>query len=143
RAVSLARTKTDYPRRVRLGPALTDILMRRKALTVSCEHVFHRSGKPMVSWYGSWYRALAAAGVRRQIPYAMRRSFARNATLAGVPIPVQMQIGGWKTMSTWLRYAIVDEGAHEDAFAMMAARQLWRATGDPACPPEGNTRDAG
>lgn len=122
-AVSLERTKTGYPRRVALGDALVEILRRRKD-RADGSLIFHRRGSPIRSFYGAWYRALDAAEVRRQKPYAMRRSFARNATLAGVPIPVQMQIAGWRTISTYLRYCIIDESVHRDAFAEMAARQL-------------------
>ena len=40
----------------------------------------------------------------------LRRSFAQNALLAGLLIPLILELGGWLTPSMLYRYAINDEG---------------------------------
>jgi hypothetical protein len=39
---------------------------------------------------------------------------------AGIPQPVAMQIGGWKTDSVFRRYAIVDEALMAEALGKLA-----------------------
>src|SRR5690606_35048898 len=62
-AVSLTATKTDYPRRVALWGPLRDLLEKRKRLEDG-PHVFHRHGKPIRQFYGTWNHAVKAAGLR-------------------------------------------------------------------------------
>jgi hypothetical protein len=51
----------------------------------------------------------AAVGCADLTPHDLRRSFARHAARSGVPVKTMMEIGGWRTLSTWARYCIVDE----------------------------------
>ena len=54
-----------------------------------------------------WASATVAAKCPELLIHDLRRSGARNLVNAGVPETVAMKIGGWKTRSVFIRYAIV------------------------------------
>ena len=69
-----------------------------------------RWGRPVKFFDGPWKRAIHALARPDLIPHDLRRSFARNATNAGVPRQKIKAIAGWKTDDMFYRYSIVDEG---------------------------------
>jgi integrase len=86
--------------------------------------VFHRAGKPIKTFYGSWRTACDAAGVPGRLFHDFRRTAVRNLERAGVPRSVAMLMTGHKTEAVYRRYAIVSE-----ADLHRAAKQLDAATG--------------
>ena len=54
-----------------------------------------------------WASTTVAAKCPELLIHDLRRSGARNLVNAGVPETVAMKIGGWKTCSVFIRYAIV------------------------------------
>jgi integrase len=102
------RTKNRTPKTVRISAHLRDILTRRHSLK-NGPWVFHRAGRAIRDFRGTWRRAVKALGRPGLLVHDLRRSFARNAVEAGLPVKLIMEIAGWKTMSVFLRYAIVDE----------------------------------
>ena len=107
-AVKLPQRKSKN-RRVRyvlLGETTRDLIDRRWRLRDG-PYVFHRHGRQIRIFRGSWQRAVTGAGCPELRPHDPRRTFAQVATDQGIAAPVIMQIAGWKTMSTFHRYAIV------------------------------------
>lgn len=86
--------------------------------------VFHIAGRAIRDheYRGAWADACTAAGLAGKIPHDFRRTAARNMLRAGIPQPVAMLIGGWKTDSVFRRYAIVDENLIVENLAKLAAR---------------------
>lgn len=105
-----AVTKNKKPLPLVLKGRLLDVVRRRWALRVAaCPYVFHRSGRPIVSFEGAWHAAREAIGFVGLHFHDLRRSGARNLRRAGVGEDVIMRMGGWKTRSMFSRYSIVDE----------------------------------
>lgn len=69
-----------------------------------------------------WHKAVVAAGMPNLIIHDLRRSGARNLRASAVPETTIMQIGGWKTRSVFIRYAIVAEGDIADAMQALEQR---------------------
>jgi integrase len=113
------RSKTRTPRRIKLPPELHASL-RRRWLQRNGPFVFHRDGKPVKSIRSVWDRARKAVGKPNLYIHDLRRSWATNAIQAGLSQKLCMQIGGWKTVSTFLRYCIVDEEEIEQALTRVA-----------------------
>jgi integrase len=59
--------------------------------------VFHRSGGPIKTFYGSWRTACDRAGVPGRLFHDLRRTAVRNLERAGVPRSVAMLMTGHKT----------------------------------------------
>jgi integrase len=125
-------TKNRTPRTIPYGalPQLVDVIedqwRRTKAARdrgVIVARVFHRDGAPIRDYRVSWANACAAAGLAGRIPHDFRRTAARNMLRAGIPQPVAMLIGGWKTDSVFRRYAIVDENLIAENLAKLAPAQ--------------------
>lgn len=106
------RTKNRAPKVIRVGAEIRGILARRLAWRQG-PFVLQRRGEQVRTFRGSWGEARKILGRPALIPHDCRRSFARNALAAGLDVPLIMTIGGWKTMSVFLRYAIVDEARIE------------------------------
>ena len=70
------------------------------------------------------------------IPHDLRRSAARQLRLAGVPESTMMATGGWRTRSTFIRYAI---DSHSDQAAAIEKLQAYRAATAPISAPIGQT----
>lgn len=113
------RSKNKSPRRIPLGHVVHAVLKRRW-LKRNGDHVFHRNGRQLKWLYGAWRRAARAIGKPTLVPHDARRSFARNALMAGVPEKTIMEIGGWKTRSVFLRYCIVDDDQVRDALNLVS-----------------------
>jgi len=88
--------------------------------------VFHRGGRPIASFDGTWKVAAAEVGLPGVLFHDLRRSGARNLRRAGVAEDVIMRRGGWRTRSMFSRYSIVDEQDLADA-GQAYARFLERA----------------
>ncbi len=85
-----------------------DELQREKNRIIT--HVFFTpQGFKIHDYAADWDAARKAAGLPGRLVHDFRRTAARNMLRAGIPQPVAMQIGGWKTDSVFRRYAIVDE----------------------------------
>ena len=123
--------KNGRPLAVPLSGPLLEVIRRRWAVRVAaCPYVFHRGGRPIVSFAGVWKAATAAVGLGGVLFHDLRRSGARNLRRAGVAEDVIMRLGGWSTRSMFSRYAIVDEQDLADA-GEAYARFLTQATAAP------------
>jgi integrase len=79
-------------------------------LTAALKKQFRKSGEPVflaTNLRRAWDAATVAAGFPDLIIHDLHRSGARNLVIGGTPETVAMQIGGWKTRSVFIRYAIV------------------------------------
>jgi len=115
-------TKNDEGRVFPLTKELRSVLEAQKARTDSlkklgiiCPWIFHRKGKQIKSFRGSWDTACKKAGLPGKIPHDFRRTAVRNLVRAGVPERVAMQMTGHKTRAVFERYNIVSEGDFRDA----------------------------
>ena len=120
------RHKNRTPKSVALaGEALRVFQARLEAR--QGPYVFHRyGGEPVRDFLEVWHHACKATGHQGLRPHDLRRSFARNALHAGLKIPTIMLIGGWRTMSVFLRYCIQDD---RDARLALAQLSAWTERG--------------
>jgi integrase len=82
---------------------------------LDCPDVFHRAGKRIKDFRGSWEKAVNEAVVEGKIFHDFRRTAIRNMLRAGVRERVAMLIAGLKTRSMLDRYDIVNGGDLQDA----------------------------
>ena len=75
----------------------------------------NREGRKIGDMRKFWHNATKKAGLEGKVIHDFRRSTARNLTSLGVPQQVIMARCGWKTTSTFHRYAIVDSGMGQEA----------------------------
>jgi integrase len=84
-------------------------------------HVFFgREGGPLAEYNKAWKDARTSAGLPGKLVHDLRRTAARRMLRAGIPQPVAMLIGGWKTDHVFRRYAIVDENVLAENLAKLA-----------------------
>jgi integrase len=112
-------TKSGEPRTIpyRALPALEDVIegQRKRADALQRDgrivrHVFFlQGGTRITDYHTEWSSARKAAGLPGKLVHDFRRTAARRMLRAGIPQPVAMLIGGWKTDHIFRRYAIVDE----------------------------------
>jgi integrase len=122
-------SKTREGRMFPLTPELRDILSkqleRTRKLELATEQlipwVFHRQGKPIRDYYGSWDKACEIAGFPDRLVHDLRRTAVRNLERAGVPRSAAMKMTGHKTESVYRRYAIVDEAMLREGAEKLAA----------------------
>ena len=130
RAVRLAAkdAKTGRARMIPLDglPELAAVIKRRLAdRRPGCPLIFHRDGRVVGDFYGSWSRACARADVRPFSFHDLRRTAVRNMVRAGVPERVAMEISGHRTRAIFDRYNIVSE---KDLFEALAKRAVYEAS---------------
>ena len=100
----------------------TDDVQRRRGIV--CPWVFHRNGKPIKYFRGSWKTACKNAGLPGRIPHDFRRSAVRNLVRAGVPERVAMQMTNHKTRSVFERYNFERYNIVSDGDLISAAERL-------------------
>jgi integrase len=132
REIRIEQTKTGAPRELPYGalPALVEIVERRwaaaealRARGVLRPQVFLREDGSEIKdghLLSAWRRATVAAGLPGRIVHDLRRSGARNMLRHGVPMTVAKDIGGWKSLSMFQRYAITDTAVMREALAKLA-----------------------
>lgn len=97
------------------GKLLEIVGEQLKVRRLHCPYVFHDEGRKIGDMRKSWHNATKKAGLEGKVIHDFRRSTARNLTSLGVPQQVIMARCGWKTTSTFHRYAIVDSGMGQEA----------------------------
>ncbi len=91
------------------GELRETIQIQAEARRLDCPYVFHRSGRPIKDFRGSWESALKATGLKGMLFHDLRRSAVRNMIRAGVPQSVAKRISGHKTDEVFHRYDIVSD----------------------------------
>jgi integrase len=122
-------TKNGQGRMFPLTPDLRSVLEAQRDLTETIEKdkgrviplVFHRKGKPIVSFRKAWKAACAGAGLPHLIPHDYRRTACRNLERAGVPRSTAMKLVGHVTESVYRRYTITDEAMLREGAAKLTA----------------------
>ena len=77
------------------------------------EYVFTYKGNPMQrASTSAWYRAKRRAGLQHVRWHDLRHTWATWHVLAGTPLDVVQDLGGWKTRIMVRRYAHLQPGAH-------------------------------
>jgi|SRR2546426_940659 len=118
-------------------PALAGLLRRQREIATALErqtgrhvsHVFHRQGKPIMSYRRAWISACRVADCTGMIAHDLRRTAVRNLVRAGVPEAIAMKLTGHKTRSVFDRYNIVDEADLAEGVAKLAALHAQRGKG--------------
>lgn len=95
-------SKNDEGRMFPLTAVLHDVLSKQLERTKVIERttgriipwLFHRNGRPIRDFRGSWKLACTAAGVPGRIPHDFRRTAVRNLERAGVPRSAAMKMVG-------------------------------------------------
>jgi integrase len=108
--LSRKNSKNKKPRTLVLVGDLKEIIVRRLAKRLpDCPFVFHRSGKPIMSFTKAFRTACKSVGLTGIVPHDMRRSGVRNLRRAGNDEHDCMEISGHKTRAVFDRYDIIDE----------------------------------
>jgi hypothetical protein len=115
-------TKNRRPLTLPLTGRLLEVFQRRWAERhPTCVAIFHRTGRPVRSFEGSWAAATTAIGRPGLLLHDLRRSGARVLRRAGIDELTIMALGGWKTRSMFARYAITDTTDLAEAQAKLTA----------------------
>ena len=126
RVIGLEKTKTGIPRMVYLDESLYEQIMEmyEEGSEKVSDYIFTNTrGEKIGCIYEIWNKALQDAGLpSHYTPHITRRTFARNATRAGVDQTTIMVQGGWETGKVFRRYRIVDTKDLED---LMYKQQLY------------------
>lgn len=116
-----AETKEKFDRvfPFRKFPKLRALLQEQRELTDAFEAdhpsdrvlwVFHNQGARLSkNYHDAWDRACERAGHPDKLVHDLRRTTTRNLAKAGVATPTAMRLVGHRTMSTHLRYQIVEQ----------------------------------
>src|SRR5262249_51241617 len=120
-------TKNDEPREFPLTADLRALLEGQRATTEALQRqtgriipsVFHRRGRPIKDFRGSWAAACKAAGCPGRIPHDFRRTAIRNMVRAGIPERVAMKLSGHKTRSVFDRYNVTSPGDLQTAAGLL------------------------
>ena len=125
-------TKNDEGRMFPFGvyPELEELLYEQRERTTALEKatdriitcVFHRNGKPIISYRGAWSGACKRAGLLGKIVHDLRRTAVRNLERAEVSRSVAIKLTGHKTEAVYRRYAIVNEADVAEGLAKLLER---------------------
>ena len=78
----------------------------RSQLGKHATHVFQRCGRPFSGWpYESWNAALNRAGIKNFRVHDLRHHWASMHVMAGTPLHVLKELGGWSSINMVMRYA--------------------------------------
>lgn len=145
KVIRIETSKSGDPKTLPYGtfPALAALIEHRREVSDAAQkergaivtRVFSRGGEPIRHLRRSWISACIAAGFGTiekdergritkkkafRLVHDLRRSFARNASRAGISESVTMALGGWKTASVFRRYRIVRESDLAEGLAKLA-----------------------
>ncbi len=110
------KTKNREGREVTMTQSIRRLFTQCVAEKSGEELVFTRSnGKAVRDFRRMWNNAREAAGVPELLFHDLRRTAARNLRRAGVAEGIIMKIAGWRTRSTFERYAIVSQTDIQEA----------------------------
>lgn len=130
RELRLPRSKNGEGRAIPLAGPLWELIEKRwrsreyevaDGVTRISDYVFHRKGRPLLSFYKSWTSACRKAGLPGRRFHDLRRTGVRNLTRAGVSESVAMSITGHKTTSMFRRYNITDQRDKVEAIKKIEA----------------------
>jgi len=129
--LEVGTTKNDEGRTFPISvlPPLRDLVYaQREATPKSVEWVFHNNGKPILSYYGAWRKACAAAKLPGKLVHDFRRTAVRNLERAGVSRSTAMKLSGHKTEAIYRRYAIVSKSDLTEGVSKLARLHAALAT---------------
>jgi integrase len=116
-------TKGEEGRQIFLNRELRTVLKAQWAIRrADSPYVFHRAGRPMKGFQGSWERAVRETGLTGKLFNDFRRTGVRNMIRSRVPERVAMAISGHKTRSVFDRYHIVSDTDLREAARRIDAR---------------------
>ena len=122
--LSRKNEKTKMPRTLALVGELREIIERRlEKRLVECPYVFHRNGKPIMSFRRAFKAACKDSGLAGIVPHDMRRSGVRNFSKARLSESEGMSISGHRTNSIYKRYNIIDEDLQRQSLEQVAEHQ--------------------
>ncbi len=109
--VNAGQMKNKRALSVPLNDDAIDVLRRRRGLHPVWVFTYqHQDGsrRPVVNCSShAWYKATVRAGVEGFRWHDLRHTWATWHVMAGTPLPVLQQLGGWSSYSMVLRYAHV------------------------------------
>ena len=104
------KSKSKKPTTLPLVGTLLDIVERRmKVRRLDCPFVFHRNGRQIRWFRGSFRAAAKAIGQPELLPHDFRRSAIRNFRKAGLSEGAGMALSGHKTRNVYDRYCIISD----------------------------------
>ena len=107
-SIVLPTSKSGHPRSIPIAGEIAEIIERRHARRIG-QWVFHRAGKPILSFRHQWKRALRAADLEGYLVHDLRRSAILRMIEAGVDQKAAMEWSGHRTDTVFRRYLIIDD----------------------------------
>jgi integrase len=101
-------SKNEDAREIPIAGAVESLIRAqlKARLSSGCAWVFHRNGKRIRDFRGSWSAACEAAGLEGKLFHGLRRSGVRTMRRSGISEEIAMRISGHRTSSTFRRYNI-------------------------------------
>lgn len=89
----------------------------RKVDDSLAEHVFHRDGRRITSYWWYWHQAVVAVGMPDKLFHDLRRITVRNWVRAGAPETTARMWSGHTTRGVFDRYNIVNDADMREALS--------------------------